>query len=120
VPARPAANGELNGLFHDFHHEEPAEAGTDPTPALLHALHHWAGSGTSKDYPLPELYRQAHAACPALTIGTFHDALRRLAEEGQVHLHPWSGPLYDIPEPPYALLVGHVVAYYASLRREDG
>jgi hypothetical protein len=28
VPARPAANGELNGLFHDFHHEEPAEAGS--------------------------------------------------------------------------------------------
>jgi hypothetical protein len=118
VPVSPASNGALKGLFHDFCQEKPVEAPADPTPALLDALRGW--SGTSKDYPLPELYRQTRAACPSVTIGTFHDVLRALAEQGHVHLHPWSGPLYDIPEPAYALLVGHVVAYYASWRKEEG
>ncbi len=67
---------------------------------------------------MPELYRQAQGRLPRLTIGQFHDVLRRLYNEGQVYLHPWTGPLYDLPEPPQALLVGHEVAYYASLRPE--
>jgi hypothetical protein len=68
------------------------------------------------DCPLPELYRHLQAAGPAVSIGRFHDELRRLHDSQQVRLHPWTGPLYEIPEPAYALLVGHVVAYYASLR----
>ena len=36
---------------------------------------------------------------------------------GKIYLHPWTGPLYDIPEPPYALLIGHEIAYYASIRK---
>jgi hypothetical protein len=51
-----------------------------------------------------------------LTIGRFHDGLRRLHDEGQAYLHPWTGPLYAMPEPAFALLVGHEVAYYASPR----
>ena len=35
---------------------------------------------------------------------------------GRSHLHPWTGPLYALPEPAFALLVGHEVAYYASIR----
>ena len=58
------------------------------------------------------MYRTA----PSLTIGRFHDTLRQLHEEEKVYLHPWSGPLYEIPEPPYAVLIGHEVAYYASIR----
>ena len=57
------------------------------------------------------------AAVPELTIGAFHDTLRALQTAGDIYLHPWTGPLYDIPEPPYALLVGHEVAYYASRAR---
>ena len=63
---------------------------------------------------MPELYR---SAAGGLSIGAFHDVLRRLEESGQIYLHPWTGPLSAIPKPPYALLVGHMVAYYASLRR---
>ena len=48
------------------------------------------------------------------TLGGFHDALRRLHRSGRVYLHPWTGPLYSLPDPSYALLVGHEVAYYAS------
>jgi hypothetical protein len=73
--------------------------------------------GSGEDCPLPELFRRASEAAAALTVGQFHDALRRLNDAGRVYLHPWTGPLYDLPEPAFALLVGHVVAYYASVRR---
>ena len=63
-----------------------------------------------------ELFRRLQALSPGLTLGAFHDALRRLHDGGHIYLHPWTGPLYDIPEPACALLVGHMVAYYASGR----
>ncbi len=65
---------------------------------------------------MPELYRRVHRTAPSLTIGRFHDTLRQLHEEERIYLHPWSGPLYEIPEPPYAVLIGHEVAYYVSIR----
>jgi hypothetical protein len=68
------------------------------------------------DCPLPELYRRLHTAHPKLTVGRFHDGLRDLHEREKVYLHPWTGPLYALPEPAFALLVGHEVAYYASPR----
>ena len=60
-----------------------------------------------------ELCRQAQKESPTLTIGSFHDGLRHLHEQQKIYLHPWTGPLYDLPEPSYALLIGHEVAYYA-------
>jgi hypothetical protein len=42
--------------------------------------------------------------------------LRQLREQQQIELHPWTGPLYAIPEPVYALLCGHEVVYYARKR----
>jgi hypothetical protein len=81
---------------------------------LLGLLERWQSSGASEDCPLPELYRQARAQSDGLTIGRFHDELRRLHDAGHIYLHPWTGPLYEIPEPAVALLVGHLVAYYAS------
>jgi hypothetical protein len=84
--------------------------------ALVDALARWRASGASEDCPLPHLFHQACSAAPDLTVGRFHDALRRLYDAGRVYLHPWTGPLYALPEPPYALLVGHEIAYYASLK----
>jgi hypothetical protein len=72
--------------------------------------------GALGDCPLPDLFREARTTAPALTIGQFHDGLRTLLEREQIYLHPWSGPLYGLPEPTLALLVGHEVAYYASAR----
>jgi hypothetical protein len=46
--------------------------------------------------------------------------LRLLYDAGRIYLHPWTGPLYAVPEPTFALLVGHNVAYYASLRHHSG
>jgi hypothetical protein len=106
----------------------PGTNGTAPKPepadparpawldeALAH-LGRWQSSGASEDYPLPDLYRQLRQSAPDLTVGRFHDGLRRLHDEGLIYLHPWTGPLHDMPEPPYALLIGHEIAYYASLR----
>lgn len=82
---------------------------------ILTHLDRWTGPG---DYPLPDLYRQAREQVPALTLGQFHDGLRRLHEDGRIYLHPWTGPLHDMPEPACALLTGHEIAYYASIRND--
>jgi hypothetical protein len=88
----------------------------DWTAAALAHLERWQASGVSEDCPLPQLYRDVRPGAPSLSIGQFHDGLRKLHEQGRVYLHPWTGPLYEIPEPPYALLIGHEIAYYASRR----
>jgi hypothetical protein len=100
--------------------ESPEPASQECEPLLLDLLGQWqAASGSGEDCPLPELFRRARGHTPSLTPGRFHDALRRLGDDGRVYLHPWTGPLYDLPEPAYALLVGHMVAYYASLRESQ-
>jgi hypothetical protein len=83
---------------------------------VLSHLARWQESGAMEDCPLPDLYRRSQQAAPGLTIGQFHDGVRQLHDREQIYLHPWTGPMYAIPEPPYALLVGHEIAYYASLR----
>ena len=81
-----------------------------------HALAAWQRRQPIGDCPLPELWRGARATSPGLTIGQFHDALRQLSDERVLSLHPWTGPLYEMPEPETALLAGHEIAYYASGR----
>jgi hypothetical protein len=100
-PLVPSRNGT--------HSKEP-----DEEIALLRALAEWHAP---EDCPLPELHRRA---APALTVGRFHDHLRRLHDRQQIDLHPWTGPIYDLPEPTFALLVGHAVMYYARRRVTSG
>lgn len=89
----------------------------DLAAAILTRLIDWAASAVAgQDCPLPELYRSLTTREVPLTIGVFHDCLRQLHDDHRVYLHPWTGPLYALPEPAYALLVGHNVAYYASVR----
>ena len=94
--------------------EEPA----DWTADLLAELERWCQTAPD-DCPLPELFTRLRRAHPALTIGGFHDGLRRLHDDAKVYLHPWTGPLYDLPEPAFALLIGHEIAYYASPRSQS-
>lgn len=107
-PALPATSTNGNGIQHC----EPA----DPSRSVLDCLTRWDAAGTIEDCPLSELYRRVRDPLPTLSIGEFHDALRRLHEQQRIYLHPWTGPLYDLPEPAIALLVGHEVAFYASKR----
>jgi hypothetical protein len=86
---------------------------TDLADMLLSRLTDWAATA-GEDCPLPDLFRRSGAA----SVGAFHDALRKLHDRGALYLHPWTGPLYALPEPAFALLVGHGVAYYASIRTD--
>jgi hypothetical protein len=95
----------------------PTPAATDPSADILAHLDRRCDGGTAHDYPLPDLFRRLSDTRPGLTVGHFHDALRRLHDSERLYLHPWTGPLYDLPEPTFALLVGHEVAYYASARK---
>jgi hypothetical protein len=89
--------------------------GADLGAAILTHLTDWR-SDAARDCPLPELYRAVACGRGECSIGRFHDALRQLHDAGRIYLHPWTGPLYALPEPGYALLAGHNVAYYASAR----
>ncbi|MCI0683624.1 MAG: hypothetical protein L0Y71_16080 [Gemmataceae bacterium] len=86
-----------------------------PVDIIMDCLRVWHAGRQLGDCPLPELYRRAVEASKKLTIGQFHDAVRALDEQRKVYLHPWTGPLYEMPEPALALLSGHEIAYYASL-----
>lgn len=86
---------------------------TTVAEAILHTLAEWSRQGGA-DCPLPELFRAVCQRCP-VSLGSFHDALRSLHARQALALHPWTGPLYAVPEPAYAMLAGHGVAYYASL-----
>jgi hypothetical protein len=119
---RGGAAGGLKALFREFLADAAPACAPNasqveaPLQALLLAeLQTWQTSGASEDCPLPHLYRQVTRGTPA-SIGQFHDALRRLHDSAAIYLHPWTGPLYELPEPPFALLVGHEIAYYASPR----
>lgn len=68
------------------------------------------------DCPLPDIWHRLERLQPPPTLGQFHDCLRELAARGSIALQPWSGPLYEMPEPAVALLSGHEIAYYACLR----
>jgi hypothetical protein len=70
----------------------------------------------AEDCPLPELYQQAKQVAPSLSVGMFHDGLRKLQATERIALQPWTGPLHEIPEPTLALLQGHSLAFYASVR----
>ena len=85
-------------------------------PALLHFLRDRQNSNALDDCSLPDLFRQARQISPQLSVGHFHDGLRSLHAREQIYLHPWTGPLHELPELAVALLVGHEVAYYASPR----
>jgi hypothetical protein len=95
----------------------PSTNGSDTWLADIVAhLAGWRAAGHSSDCPLPELFERARQLDPHITIGHFHDGLRRLHEQGRIYVHPWTGPLYDIPEPAFALMIGHEIDYYASIR----
>jgi hypothetical protein len=115
--------GSLNGLRVTIEQSLPAignprslvVTSSNCDRAVVDALGRWQAEA-GEDCPLPELYRQTELIESGLSIGAFHDAVRRLQAAGRLYLHPWTGPLYRMPEPSYALMSGHEIAYYASGR----
>jgi hypothetical protein len=119
---KAAAEQVLQQLLHQETSPATAEPSVNGNGALawpqaaLRRLAQWQGSGALKDHPLPDLYRYLQASYPTLTTGQFHDGLRQLHQEEKIYPHPWTGPLCDLPEPTFALLIGHVIVYYVSLK----
>lgn len=110
----------LNGHVMNGTLTRPRPAATAANDSLIAdvkaQLAEWhAVAEAAHDCPLPELFRRLESAEQA-SVGQFHDALRQLYDDHQIYLHPWTGPLYALPEPAFALMVGHEVAYYASIR----
>src|SRR5262249_61089724 len=56
---------------------------------LLSYLAQHQESGATDDCSLPLLFRHAQQIAPQLSIGQFHDGLRKLHDQQKVYLHPW-------------------------------
>ena len=88
---------------------------SSPEKHIFILLKEWSDSGRAGDCQLNYLYQHLSPLCPGITPGAFHDALRNLRQKKLIELHPWTGPLYEIPKPELALMAGHEIACYASL-----
>lgn len=86
-----------------------------PAKHIFILLREWSDAGRAGDCQLYHLYQQLSSRYPGITPGVFHDALRNLRQKKLIELHPWTGPLYEIPKPELALMAGHEIACYASL-----
>jgi hypothetical protein len=64
--------------------------------------------------PFHELYRHLNRDTPGLTIGAFHDLLRKLHHGGMIRLVVWSAPPDRMPEPGLGLFVSSTLMYYAT------
>jgi Fe2+ or Zn2+ uptake regulation protein len=90
-----------------------ADAGADVLDeAVLQVIQSRHHVGKLADCSVADLFHALEERGVEASIGRFHDSLRRLREAGQVRLAPWTGPLYELPEPALALLIGHEVLYY--------
>jgi len=63
---------------------------------------------------LPQLFRFARSRQPALSLGQFHDLVRRLADAGRVRLSPFTQAMYQLPEPECGMIVGREIMYYVE------
>jgi hypothetical protein len=66
--------------------------------------------------PLPELYRHVSRS-HSISIGRFHDGLRHLVREQRIALHPYTGPMYQLKDEQYALLLGQEIKFYADIKQ---
>jgi hypothetical protein len=96
----------------------------DPPPEVTRA-YPWAADaltyldrrrdgGAASECPLPELFGALARQHAGLSVGVFHEGLRRLRERRALRLVP-VGAGTDLSQPEYALLDGGTVLYYAAL-----
>jgi hypothetical protein len=68
---------------------------------------------------LPAIYAAVVAYFPGLTLGAFHDALRKLHIEGRIRLCPWTQALALLPSPGNAIFWHGEVMYFAEPSRRS-
>lgn len=64
---------------------------------------------------LPQLFERVRARRPDLTLGQFHDGLRRLQDDKRIRLSPYTQALATIDDPRTALFLDREVKYYVEL-----
>jgi hypothetical protein len=82
-------------------------------PEALAYLDRRRGGGAKGECPLPELFGALAREHADLSVGAFHEGLRRLRERRALRLVPANGT--DLTQPEFALLDGGTVLYYAAL-----
>jgi len=83
----------------------------------LHLSKHLRGQkqqSPMRPVELPQLYRLARSLRPDLSLGQFHDVLRRMAAARQIRLSPFTQAMYQLPEPECAMILGREVMYYVD------
>lgn len=93
----------------------PQPAKCNVADCVLVILQQWTEAGRAGDCPLPQLFQKLQELVGPVSIGEFHDILRCHRVAKLVDLHPWTGPLYELPDPAVALMIGHEICYYACL-----
>jgi hypothetical protein len=66
------------------------------------------------------LWNHLREPYPELTVGVFHDSLRKLHDAGRIRLGGWARMLDDLPQPQLALFVSSKVMYYAHPAPPNG
>jgi hypothetical protein len=64
---------------------------------------------------LPEVFERLRGRRPDLTLGQFHDGLRRLQDEKRIRLSPYTQALATIDDPRNALFLDREVKFYVEL-----
>ena len=82
--------------------------------ALVQHLQQHKRQAPLRPLDLPQLFRFAQSRQPALSLGSFHDVVRRLADAGQLRLSPFTQAMYQLPEPQCAMIVGREIMYYVE------
>jgi len=100
------------------------EEATPVLPAELTEQHAWAADalryldrrkngGAPRNCPLPELFAAVARQHPALSVGAFHDGLRKLHDRRVLRLQP-AANVAELPQPEFALFDDGLVLYYAA------
>lgn len=69
----------------------------------------------SQSYSMPQLYRDVIEP-NGVSVGEYHDMLRRLSREGRVRLIEWTQPLRTMPDERFALIAGGEIRYYVRIK----
>lgn len=89
-------------------------AGPDIDKPLLEYVRQWHDAHGNY-CPFDKLYPHLHASFPTLTIGHFHDALRRLHTDKIVRSSAWTQIIDEIPMPELVFMISSRPMYYAHV-----
>jgi hypothetical protein len=81
--------------------------------AVLAVVEEWSREKSS-GCPFDVLMARLKVRNPAISVGSFHDALRKMHETRRIRLSGWPKALDEMPDPELALFISSKVMYYAS------